>query len=137
VVPSGMLSDRIGRKPVIFAALALYLALLYPCYSWLAGHPKLAVLIPVQVIFCSLIGLFFGPVSTALAEQFPANVRSTATSFAYNIAVMLFGGFAQYIVTWLLKTTGSPIAPMYYLVFAVGVGLVAACFLREGARDAA
>jgi drug/metabolite transporter (DMT)-like permease len=71
-----------------------------------------------------------------LAEQFPTRVRSTALAIAYNIAVMLFGGFAQFFVTWLIQTTGTPIAPAYYLIFGAAVGLLAALFLKERGRDA-
>jgi MFS transporter, MHS family, proline/betaine transporter len=63
-------------------------------------------------------------------------VRSTALAISYNIAVMLFGGFAQFFVTWLIEATGTPIAPAYYLMFGAAVGLLAALFLRERARDA-
>jgi MHS family proline/betaine transporter-like MFS transporter len=73
---------------------------------------------------------------SALAEQFPTRVRSTALAISYNIAVMLFGGFAQFFVTWLIEATGTPIAPAYYLMFGAAVGLLAALFLRERARDA-
>ena len=41
------------------------------------------------------VAMSFGPVSTALAEQFPVHLRSTGLALAYNFAVMLFGGFAQ------------------------------------------
>jgi MFS transporter, MHS family, proline/betaine transporter len=63
-------------------------------------------------------------------------VRSTALAIAYNIAVMMFGGFAQFFVTWLIQATGTPIAPAYYLMFGAAVGLLAALFLKERARDA-
>jgi len=90
----------------------------------------------MQIILCSLFGVFNGPISTALAEQFPTRVRSTALAISYNIAVMLFGGFAQFFVTWLIEATGAPIAPAYYLMFGAAVGLLAALFLRERAHDA-
>ena len=56
-------------------------------------------------------------------------------SMAYNIAVMVFGGFAQFIVTWLIKTTGSPMSPAFYVMFGVALGLVAAFFIRERAHE--
>jgi xanthine/uracil permease len=51
------------------------------------------------------------------------------------VAVMIFGGFAQFIVTWLIKTTGSPMAPAYYVMFGVALGLIAAFFMRERAHE--
>lgn len=136
VIPvCGWLSDRVGRKPIIVIALASYLLFLYPLYSWVHANPTLTHLSVMQAILCSMIGILFGPISTALAEQFPAGVRSTGLAIAYNFAVMLFGGFAQFIVTWLIKLTGSPIAPVYYVMAGASVGLIASMFLVEPRRD--
>jgi MHS family proline/betaine transporter-like MFS transporter len=85
---------------------------------------------------CSVLGVFFGPLSTVFAEQFPAQVRSTALALSYNFAVMVFGGFAPFFVTWLIGVTGSPVAPAFYVLFGAAVGLLAAFFLKERAREA-
>jgi len=132
----GVLSDLVGRKPVMIGALVLDLVVTYPLFSWVSASPSFGALLTMQIILCSLFGVFNGPISTALAEQFPTRVRSTALAISYNIAVMLFGGFAQFFVTWLIEATGTPIAPAYYLMFGAAVGLLAALFLRERARDA-
>lgn len=63
-------------------------------------------------------------------------MRSTALAVGYNIAVMLFGGFAQFFVTWLIHATGTPIAPAFYLIFGAAVGLLATVFLAERAGEA-
>jgi len=63
-------------------------------------------------------------------------LRSTGLGVAYNLAVMIFGGFAQLFVTWLIEVTGSPIAPSFYVVFGAALGLVASLFLVEHGRDA-
>jgi MFS transporter, MHS family, proline/betaine transporter len=127
----GALSDRIGRKPILVTALLLYLVGLYPLFSWLHANPTLMHLAIVQAILCSMVGMYFGPISTALAEQFPVRMRSTGLAIAYNFAVMMFGGFAQFIVTWLIRETGSPIAPAYYVMAGAVAGLVASVFLVE------
>jgi len=132
----GALSDFVGRKPVMITALVLDLLVTYPLFSWVSASPSFGALLTMQIILCSLFGVFNGPISTALAEQFPTRVRSTALAIAYNIAVMLFGGFAQFFVTWLIQATGTPIAPAYYLIFGAAVGLLAAFLLKERARDA-
>jgi MFS transporter, MHS family, proline/betaine transporter len=120
----------------IFGALVVYLALTYPLFSWLNENPSFLNLAIVQVALCSVLGVFFGPLSTAFAEQFPAHVRSTALAIAYNVSVKVFGGFAQFFVTWLIATTGSPVAPAFYVLFDAAVGLLAALFLKDRAREA-
>jgi MFS family permease len=131
----GALSDLVGRKPVMIAALVLNLLVTYPLFSWVSTSSSFATLLTMQIILCSLFGVFNGPISTALAEQFPTHVRSTALAISYNIAVMVFGGFAQFFVTWLIRATGTPIAPAYYLMFGAAIGLLSALFLRERAGD--
>ena len=44
---------------------------------------------------------------------------------------MIFGGFAQFFVTWLIHTTGSPIAPVYYMMFGAAVALVSLLFITD------
>jgi MFS transporter, MHS family, proline/betaine transporter len=132
----GALSDRVGRKPILIASLALYLVLAYPLFNWLHQNPSFAGLTMVQVVFCCLLGALFGPISTVVAEQFAAQARSTALGIAYNLAVMIFGGFAQFFVTWLIAATGLPIAPAFYVMFGAAIGLVASFFLVERAGDA-
>jgi MFS family permease len=132
---SGLLSDRIGRKPIIIAALTLYLAVVYPLFNWIYDNPSFGSLVIVQIVLCCLLGVFFGSASTAVAEQFAARARSTGVGIAYNLAVMIFGGFAQFFVTWLIEATGSPIAPSFYVMFGAAIGVVAAFFLVDRARD--
>lgn len=137
VIPlAGALSDRVGRRPVLFiGTLALFL-LVYPLFTWVAQAPSVERLLVMQLVLCSLIGMFFGPAPTTLAEQFPTRMRSTGLALSYNVAVMLFGGFAPFIVTWLTQVDGSPVAAAYYVLFATLIGLTATCFLREGAPAA-
>jgi MFS transporter, MHS family, proline/betaine transporter len=132
---SGALSDRIGRKPIIIAALTLYFILAFPLFNWVYNNPSFGSLVIVQIVLCCLLGVFFGPMSTAVAEQFATRARSTGLGIAYNLAVMIFGGFAQFFVTWLIEASGSPIAPSFYVMFGAAIGVVAACFLVDRARD--
>lgn len=127
----GLLSDRIGRRAVLMLAALLYLVLTYPMMAWMLAEPSLIRLAVMQVALCSAIAVGFGAISTALAEQFPVRQRSTGLALAYNMAVMIFGGFAQLIVTWLIKETGSLLAPSFYVMFGAAVGLVSAYFIND------
>jgi MFS transporter, MHS family, proline/betaine transporter len=132
----GALADRIGRKPIMIGALGLYLFIAYPLFEWLHRNSSFASLLTVQIVLCSLLGAFYGPVSTAVAEQFATRTRSTGLGIAYNLAVMIFGGFAPFFVTWLIEATGSPNAPSFYLIFGAAAGLTATFFMVDRAREA-
>jgi MHS family proline/betaine transporter-like MFS transporter len=132
---SGALSDRVGRKPILIFALTIYFGLLYPLFTWIHDNPSFGNFVIVEIVLCCLLGAFFGPTSTAAAEQFPARARSTGLGIAYNLGVMIFGGFAQFFVTWLIEVTGSPIAPSFYVIFGAAMGLIATFFLVDRTQD--
>ncbi|PWK34754.1 MFS transporter [Cupriavidus plantarum] len=120
----GALSDRIGRQTVLRTALILSVLLMYPCFQWLIASPGFARFMWMQILLCGIFGAFLGPFSSAVAEQFPQRIRSTGMAVSYNVAVMIFGGFAQFILTWLLHVTGSPMTPAFYLLFGACAGLI-------------
>jgi hypothetical protein len=104
---SGALSDRIGRKPILIAAFLPYLGLAYPLFAWVHANRTFTNFLIMQVVLCSFLGAFYGPAATVLAEQFPAQIRSTAIGVISNVAAVAFGGFAPFYVTWLIAATGS------------------------------
>ncbi|RDK04059.1 MFS transporter [Paraburkholderia lacunae] len=122
---TGAWSDRIGRKGLSLWSLVLTLVIIYPLFAWLAAEPTLSKLILVQALLSITLSGYYGPFGALIAELFPANVRSIGLSLAYNIAVMLFGGFGPFIVTWLINTTGSPLAPTYYVMGGLALSIVA------------
>lgn len=128
---SGFVSDKIGRRPLLWISNSLFLVLAYPLFRYLVdAHSQLALGV-VQSLFCFILAGVFGVLSTVLAEQFPTNVRSTGLALPYNLAVMIFGGFAPMIVTWLIGFLGTPIAPAYYLMFGAIVGLISSLILVD------
>lgn len=132
----GHLSDRVGRKPVLGAAMALYVLTVYPLFSWLVAAPSLGRLLGAEVVFAVLMAAALGPASTALAELFPTPLRATGLSISYNVATTLFGGFSPFLVTWLIDITGDRMMPAYFVTMAMVIGLVALWPMREGAGQA-
>ncbi len=128
---AGFISDKIGRRPLLFFSNSLFLLCAYPFFRYLIESRSAFALALVQMMFCVILSGVFGVLSTVLAEQFPTKVRSSGLALPYNLAVMIFGGFAPMIVTWLIGALQSPIAPAYYLMFGASVGLAAALYLKE------
>jgi MFS transporter, MHS family, proline/betaine transporter len=122
---AGAWSDRIGRKGIVMWSLLATLVVIYPLFAWLSAAPSVGRLIVVQSVLSILLSGYWGPFGALVAELFPAHVRSTGLSIAYNIAVMIFGGFGQFIVTWLIRATGTPLAPTFYVMGGIVLTLIA------------
>lgn len=108
------------------------LLVVYPIFAWLASAPTLQTLLWVWVIFGVLIAGYHGSIPALMSELFPTRTRTTGLSISYAFGVMFFGGFAPYILTWLIEVTGSKLAPSFYLMFAAGISIIA----LAGARGA-
>jgi MFS family permease len=135
----GSLSDHIGRRPSLIASAAGLLLALYPSFAWLQHDPSVVHLAIVECLFGVLFSLGGGPFNAALAEMFAPELRATGMAVAYNLGVALFGGLAPFAVALLIRETGDPLSPSYYVAACVSVSLVAAAALpaERRASDAA
>src|SRR6202012_2060384 len=101
----------------------VYAVLFYVMLQRLVAEPTTINLVELQAIGVLLAGLA-GPMPAFMTEIFPVAVRSTGASLMYNFAVMLFGGLAPFFNTWLIQLTANKAAPVYYIFFAVAVGVI-------------
>ncbi|MDR5753293.1 MULTISPECIES: MFS transporter [unclassified Caballeronia] len=132
----GTLSDRIGRKKLMLTALILSIITAYPIFAVLTAHPSLPMLIACQALLMLYLGIFQGCYPAFIAELLPSSVRSTGISVSYNVAVMIFGGFAPAIVQWLTMTTGDALSICYYVIFGSAVALFTLLPLRDRYSEA-
>jgi ABC-type uncharacterized transport system permease subunit len=60
-------------------------------------------------------------------------VRSGALATIYALAISTFGGSTQFVITWLMRITGDPLAPAWYMAGAIAIGLAAMLLMPETA----
>jgi MHS family proline/betaine transporter-like MFS transporter len=132
---SGWLVDRHGRLAVAMPfAIALVIAPI-PLYAWLSHTPTLGAMYATQLVIAVLLAGYLGAVSALLSDLFPVATRTTGISLGYNLGVMLFGGFAPFIMTWLAVKTESAAVPGYYLAAgALGSAVALTAAWRRGFR---
>jgi MHS family alpha-ketoglutarate permease-like MFS transporter len=91
----GLLSDKIGRKPLLIGFGICGSLATVPILTAL-GHTK-DVWVAFALIMCALI-IVSGYTSinaVVKAELFPANIRALGVGFPYGVAVSIFGGTAE------------------------------------------
>jgi MHS family citrate/tricarballylate:H+ symporter-like MFS transporter len=129
----GWLSDRFGRKPVmIIPWLCLALAV-FPCFALLERERTGIALYVACGVLASASTLSTSTSLVAVTESLPHRVRSGALAIIYALSISIFGGSTQFIVAWLTRATGNPLAPAWYMIGGVIVGLIALCVMPESA----
>jgi MFS transporter, MHS family, proline/betaine transporter len=122
---AGALSDKLGRLPIATVAIVAMLMIVHPLFARLVAVPTIESLLFVEATIGVCVAAYAGAIPALISELFPTHVRTTAVSTSYSVAVAIFGGFAPFIIAWLIDLTGNNLAPSYYLVFAAMVSLAA------------
>ncbi|SFM19996.1 MFS transporter [Variovorax sp. OV329] len=132
----GWASDRFGTRAVMLVGWTGLFASSYLFYTSLPSAPS------TLVWQYGLVGLFVGTIATvpiAGVRAFPAAVRFSGLSFAYNMSYAVFGGLTPVILTlWLQR---DPLAPAHYVgalaILGVLLALMPLARRGHGMRDGA
>lgn len=134
VIPiAATLSDRVGRKPLLLAAVVCTALFARPLFR-LLQHPGFGFILLGQLGLATMVGLYEGGTPAAAAEAFPASVRCTGIALAFNLSVTLFGGTTPIVATYLIARTHNNMAPSLYLTGAALISGLVVLTLRESAR---
>ena len=127
----GAISDRIGRRPLLFLIPTLALITAYPGMLWLVAAPSFAKLLAVELWYSVIFGLYNGAMIPLLAEIMPQKVRTTGFSLAFVTATAIFGGFTPAVSTLLIELTDNRAAPALWLSLAAAISLTGALLSRR------
>ena len=130
----GHLTDIYGRTPFMLTSSTLFALLTYPLFSYLAVSPSFYHLLLVQGILGLLMTMHFASMPALLSEIFPIQTRGTGMSLSYNVGVLVFGGFAGMIITWLIAETGNKLAVTFYVIVCSMISIIAVLAARYRLR---
>jgi MHS family proline/betaine transporter-like MFS transporter len=125
----GHISDKIGRKKVLFTSCFCYLFFTYPIFLYMRDGTFLKVLV-AQFILCLFASMFSGPGVAFIAEMFPTNVRMS-TLIGYNVMAALAGGMGPFYCAYLVRLTHNSAAPAFYMMAAIVVSIITIASLPE------
>ena len=129
----GWLSDRLGRKPVMIVPWLFLAIAVFPSFWLLERLRTGAALYTACAVLGSLSTLSSATIIVAITESLPHRVRSAGIAITYALAISVFGGSTQFVVAWLIRATGNPIAPAWYMFCGVMIGLITLFQLPETA----
>jgi MFS transporter, MHS family, proline/betaine transporter len=126
----GWLSDLIGRRRVMIALTLASAVLLYVGFGMMLSGTGTDFMIG-QLLLALPLGMALGLQGAMVVEIFPLRTRVTSMSMAYSITLMLSGGIAPFIATWLIDTLHQPMAPVYYTVIYGVIALAVLLPMKE------
>ncbi|MEO8281856.1 MAG: MFS transporter [Pseudarthrobacter sp.] len=126
VLLGGRLSDRFGRRPVMVAGLALFIAYLFPMFGMLSSG-NVGLIFLAFTVALVLHSSLYGPLAAFVSEQFGTTNRYTGAAVGYQLATLIGAGFTPGIVAGLYKDSGQSIVPV--VVFLSVMALVSIVFI--------
>jgi MHS family alpha-ketoglutarate permease-like MFS transporter len=126
----GMLSDKIGRKPLLLGfgilgtlfTVPILTAISHTTTEWGAFFLILAALI--------IISGYTSINAVVKAELFPAKVRALGVGLPYALTVAIFGGTAEYIALY-FKKTGHESLFYWYVTVCILISLIVYAVVRD------
>ncbi|MFJ4630009.1 MFS transporter [Streptomyces sp. NPDC088847] len=137
ILPAGLLSDRLGRRPVMLTGAALVVVLSVPLLNLLQSDGTSNTVKGAWVLGAgAVVGLMAGPGPAMLSEMFPTSVRYTGLGLAYALSNAVFSGCAGLIITESVRRTGNVDIPAYYAAAACAMSVLALAVTKSPARMA-
>ncbi len=121
----GMLSDRIGRRPVyLFGAIGLAV-LAFPVFWAINSGSMVLLAISLVAVFGLVSSAMSGHLAALLSEMFDTDVRYTGVSLSYQMATII-AGFTPLLASSLLAVAGGGNNIELVCAFVVVIALLAA-----------
>ncbi|MGH3312102.1 MAG: MFS transporter [Streptomyces sp.] len=126
----GRLSDRVGRKPVIYGGIAAEAVFAFP-FFWLLDTGSEAGVFAAYALMAIAFSANYGPIATFLAELFGTRVRYSGLSVAYMLSGLLGSAATPAITVALLSLTGQSSSIAWYIAGTALLSLIALFLLAE------
>jgi MFS transporter, MHS family, proline/betaine transporter len=134
----GRLSDRFGRRPVLFAGCIGFFLLSWPALKLVQAGTGWSIFFGLLIMGLLLV-TFTSTMPSTLPALFPTIIRYGALAIAFNVSVSLFGGTTPLVTEALIAgakdahLAWAEDIPAFYLMAAAVLGFVAVLLTKETA----
>jgi MHS family alpha-ketoglutarate permease-like MFS transporter len=131
---AGHLSDRIGRRPVMFIFSVSGMLLTVPVMTVLGrtSNPWIAFLLMTGAL--TFVSGYSALAAIIKAEMFPTKVRALGVGLPHALVTATFGGLTEPIALG-LKNGGREVVFFWYVTGCIALTFLATLLVREPSRD--
>jgi len=126
----GLLSDRIGRRPVMIGFGVLGVLATWPIMTTLETTRDPVLAFGLVMAALVIVSGYTSVNAVVKAELFPTQVRALGVALPYAVANALFGGTAEAVGLW-FKSIGHEAWFYGYVTAMIGVSLLVYWFMRD------
>lgn len=119
----GLLSDKIGRKPLLIGFGILGTLGTYPILTTLSSATSTWFIFSLMICALIIVSGYTSINAIVKAELFPAHIRALGVGLPYALTVAIFGGTAEYLALW-FKNIGHESYFFGYVTVCILISLV-------------
>ncbi len=126
----GILSDRIGRRPLLIGFGVLGTICTVPILTVLSHTTNQLHIFFLMMAALLIVSGYTSINAVVKAELFPAEIRALGVGFPYSVTVALFGGTAEYFALW-FKNAGFETGYYWYTTACIFISLLVYVFMQD------
>jgi len=130
----GLLSDKIGRKPLLLAFGILGTLATYPLLTAVSNASGKWEAFGYIMIALIIVSGYTSINAVVKAELFPTEIRALGVGFPYSITVAIFGGTAEYIALW-FKNAGHETYFYWYVTGCIFISLIVYSLMKDTRKN--
>jgi MHS family alpha-ketoglutarate permease-like MFS transporter len=126
----GMLSDKIGRKPLLIGFGVLGTICTVPLLTTLSTVTTMAGAFVLLMAALIIVSGYTSINAVVKAELFPVEVRALGVGLPYSLTVAIFGGTAEYLALW-SKNLGHESYYYWYVTICIFISLLVYITMKD------
>jgi MFS transporter, MHS family, alpha-ketoglutarate permease len=126
----GLLSDRIGRRPLLIGFGLGGVLFTWPLMNALETASSLGQAFWLILAALLVVSGYTSINAVVKAELFPVRIRALGVALPYALAVSVFGGTAEYLALW-FKSIGHERWFYGYVTACIGISLLVYLTMRD------
>ncbi|TGA96889.1 MFS transporter [Sporolactobacillus shoreae] len=130
---AGLLSDHIGRRPLLFFFGIFGTVLTVPLFLIMRSSHSVIAAFLLMMLGLVIVTGYTSINAIVKAELFPTEIRALGVGLPYGLTVAIFGGTAEFIALW-FKSIGIETLFFFYVAACIFVSLIVYWRMQESSK---